>query len=199
MPKFLLCGLLLAGCVPFAFADSISTPTVPTIESPAFPPQFLYFSGPCGCNWFLGQDGSPGSGYGTFDANVFGTAQVSYSFVTGNALSWMSGDDYYFATFGYGGSMQMSLAGGLTFNGVITSGADFLEGTNTSIQVTFSGQWSNGQYAYGSVYEYQSDGMCCAEQLSVQNAPEPSSFLLFGTGLVGFWGRRRKTVLLRRG
>jgi hypothetical protein len=64
-------------------------------------------------------------------------------------------------------------------------------GTLAEIDVTFFGQWSNGQYAYGST-QINSTPYGLVAQFSEQPAPEPSTFALFGTGLAGLWGLRRK-------
>jgi hypothetical protein len=155
------------------------------------------------CTYYLGQDGFAASGSGNFDANVFGTSQVAYYFTTGLPLSWSDDGGSYYATFGLGGVFQMSLPGGLTFTGVVTSGSAGEEGLTSEVQVYYSGQWSNGQFANGSVYEYEIGngptqslteqiGQGEQSRLAGQPTPEPSTFLLVGSAALGAWGWRKK-------
>jgi hypothetical protein len=183
-------------------------PNLPPNDNPAGPLVVGDFAinGPCGggnsCNYFLGDEGGDGgraSGSGNFNANFSGTAQIAYSFITALPLSWTDTGYSYFATFGLGGTFQMSLPDGLTFLGVVTSGSSAGEGLTSEVQMNYGGQWSNGQRATGSVYEYDlgyGPDQSLTESTSLgaasQQTPEPSSFLLLGTGVFGSWRWKRK-------
>ena len=85
---------------------------------------------------------------------------------------------------------------GLTFKGVVTSGGSEFVFNSWSVGVNYSGQWSNGDYASGfaqvSIGNGGTEGFA---ELTQQNAPEPASFVLLGSGLLGTLGIRRKFIL----
>jgi PEP-CTERM motif len=198
MSKSVLVSLMFLLCVPFASAGSINSASAPSLDTSTPPPiGNLYYYGYCfgsvnPCTYFLGMEGSPGSGSLANDLNSLGTPGLSVSFVTGPALTWSDeGGQGYEASFGYGGSFQITLANGLNFNGVVTSGVDGTMGTLSGITVSFFGQWSNGQYGFGSTQLMETPYGLVA-QFNEQPAPEPSTFAMFGTGLAGLWGLRRK-------
>jgi hypothetical protein len=187
MPKLLLCSLIVVALAQLASADStgslIPPPAIGTIDVFSSCPPAICTSG-------FGVD-TPASGYADF--NPAGT-QVIFIFTTDNPITWgfdQSGN--YFANFGYGGSFDMDGPGGLTFTGVITSGEAMTFCTSSNVSVDFFGQWSNGQYADGSA-DVQQTPLQTSASLDEQIAPEPSSFLLLGTGIVGLWGWGRKLM-----
>jgi hypothetical protein len=214
MSKLFLCSVVLAVCVTNALADANDMPAVPVSGIPVGPSMVgdLAMLSPCTsgnqCAYYLGQDGFAASGSGNFNANVFGTAQLAYNFTTGLPLSWSDDGGSYYATFGLGGVFQMSLPGGLTFTGVVTSGSAGEEGLTSEVQVFFSGQWSNGQFATGNVYEYEIGngpmeslteqiGQGGQGRLARQSTPEPSTFLLLGSAALGALSWRNKLSRLK--
>lgn len=56
----------------------------------------------------------------------------------------------------------------------------------------FFGQWSDGQYADGNVELMQNPNNLAS--LYEQIAPEPSSFMLLGTGIVALWRWRKELM-----
>ena len=76
---------------------------------------------------------------------------------------------------------------GLTFTGVVTSGSGTAEGTLAEVGVSYFGQWSDGLYGYGSA-EIGDFGL----HLDSNLAPEPSPFVLFAIGAIGFWTLARR-------
>jgi hypothetical protein len=127
-------------------------------------------TGPDNCTYFF-NPGSRASGSGNFSTGVTGAPSVSYSFVTSLPLTWSQNGNSYSATFGLGGTFEMSLPNGSIFMGTITSGAAGYEGTTSSIQVYYAGRWNDGQFATGSVYEYQINGNPPDESLTEQVSP----------------------------
>jgi hypothetical protein len=207
MYKLSLCGLILVVCATCAFADSNDLPNLPPDDNSPGPLMVGNFGldGPCtrgnNCNYFIGNQGGDGgraSGSGNFNANISGTAQIAYNFITALPLSWTDTGYSYFSTFGLGGTFQMSLPDGLTFVGVVTSGTSAGEGLTSEVQMNYAGEWSNGQYATGSVYEYDLGNgphqslTEMTNQGASQQTPEPSSFLLLGTSVFSAWRWKRQ-------
>ena len=209
MSKLMLCSLMLFFCASYAFADSTDMPNLPDSGNLAsqLPVGDFWMNGPCtagnNCNYFLGNEGGDGGragGWGNFNANVSGTAQITYNFITGLPLSWTDTGYSYSAIFGLGGTFQMSLPNGLTFTGVITSGSAGYGGLTSEVDVNYAGRWSNGQYASGSVEEQELgfgpyQGLSeSTYQGSSQQTPEPSSFLLLATGVLAVWRCKGKLI-----
>lgn len=142
---------------------------------------------PCNCYYDSGDMGSPASGYADFTS----IAPWTINFATGDALSWQEGYDSYYATFGRGGFFDMTGPAGLTFTGVVDSGQSGYMGFQSFLDVTFSGQWSNGVYGYGDAELYFVNGRYESD-LNAYVAPEPSSLGLMGTGVLGIWGGGRR-------
>ena len=74
----------------------------------------------------------------------------TFTLTTGPALSWSQNGDNYNATFGQGGSFQMTGPDGLTFTGFVTTGSAFGSGPGYGVQANYFGQWSNGTYGEGA-------------------------------------------------
>ena len=137
-------------------------------------------------------DANPGSmGDPAFARADFSLINEPWSFelVTGPALSWGQNGDEYSATFGYGGSFTMIGPEGLTFSGVVTSGGSSGNSGSWGVTVDYFGQWSNGVYAEGSADVIINEhGRVSSADLNSAPAPEPSSFVLLGSGLLGLIG-----------
>jgi hypothetical protein len=170
MSKLLLCSSIIVLSVSFLPAESHDNQT----STPTSVGSFSFW-GPCvgvdNCTYFFGDPGYKAGGSGNFSTGTTGAPSVSYYFVTGLPLSWSDTGYSYTATFGLGGSFQMTLPNGLTFTGMITSGSAGSEGFTSEIQVYYAGRWSDGQYATGSVYEYQLGGSGPVQSLIEQASP----------------------------
>jgi hypothetical protein len=188
MPRYMRFVVLLVFAwllsVSFASADIIQTLTIAiNTDCP-----------PATCIFFTGDMGSPASGSGDF--TPIGDPWT-YQFQTGNALSWCEntcgGGLLYQATFGYGGSVQMTGPDGLTFTGVVTQGGVAVSGFMVGVDVDYFGQWSNGLYGYGTI-ETMTDPPFdfLVEQFTANVAPEPSSLMLLGTGVASLWSLGRR-------
>ncbi len=131
--------------------------------------------------------------YGTADFTSAGYP-VAFSFETAKPVSWYYNDDIYIATFGYGGTFSMG-----DFNGVITSGTSTVNGlfAAEAVNFTFIGTFGDGKVYVGEAAAgYQADGDYPNEsaQISMRPAPEPASFILLGSGVIGVWWKRRASV-----
>ena len=142
-------------------------------------------------------DGQPASGSATFDQE-----QVSFNFLTLDALSYQNGEDNYYAQFGYGGTFELTAPMG-TFEGVITSGTGYVYGGSTAegADVDFEGHWNNGVYATGEAYvefcgDCENPGYTYhVEMTPATTTPEPGTFALLGTAALGVIGWTRRRVI----
>ena len=100
--------------------------------------------GPQQCNFDAGDGGYPASGWATFDNTPW-----SLTFKTAVPEKWFEDDTGYGATFGPGGTFQMTGPDNLTFNGQVTSGiaTDSFETGYSHVDLLFDGHWSNTYYA----------------------------------------------------
>lgn len=176
-----------------ALADSQPAPVDLTVNlSMNCPPQAcVVFS-------YQGQPGSPASGFADF--NAVGDPW-SFTFETGNPLTWsyneQTGD--YSATFGVGGSFQMTGPDGLTFTGEITGGDAYGTGgpITEGVQLSYSGVWSNGVHGFGTFTDEDSEQFGPQATLNAQvsqTTPEPASLTLLGSGLLAALGWRRRSL-----
>jgi hypothetical protein len=99
------------------------------------------------CNANPGIMGGPATSSGNF---ALINQPFSFNLTTGQALTWSQSGEYYYATFGQGGSFQMSGPNGLTFTGVVTGGYAAGVGPGWYVRVSYVGQWSNGDYGEGA-------------------------------------------------
>jgi PEP-CTERM motif len=143
---------------------------------------------PCSCYYDTGYDGSPAVGTADFTS----IAPWTITFGTGDALSWYESPNSYLATFGAGGVFDMTGPYGLTFSGVVTSGQSGYAGFQSFVDVTFSGNWSDGLYGYGDAELYFTGGSYESDLNAYASAPEPSSLGLMASGLLGIWGYRKQ-------
>jgi hypothetical protein len=179
----ILCATLLLVSAQLVFAGNLNNESIN---------QILTVNLAMDCSEQLGQycDADPGAfgGPARSEADFTPIGQPwEFGATTGSALSWAYNGDNYFATFGYGGSFDMNGPNGLTFTGVVTSGSTtFIAPGSWNVDVTYFGQWSNGLYADGSAeVQIQEGGVIRSAGLSSQIAPEPGTFLLMGSGLLG--------------
>jgi hypothetical protein len=136
-----------------------------------------------------GSEGSPATAYADFSGIG---APWTFNTTTGEAIQWVANDGNYSATFGYGGSFEMTGPNNLTFNGVVTSGSAEFVPNSWTVQVNYTGQWSNGVYASGEAeVQIEDGGVYTAATLQSQATPEPSSLLLLGSGVAGVILRKR--------
>ncbi len=110
------------------------------------------------------------------------------------------GNTTYYALFN-SGTFNMTGPHNLTFSGTISSAAawDYAVGNGQEVDVFFSGYWSDGIYATGQAdvsFRYAGNGnLSEAELNTAAQAPEPSSLMMFGSGLVGLAGLLRRRFL----
>lgn len=142
-------------------------------------------NGDCGVD--SGAGGSPASGRADF--HDIG-APWSYSFLTGNATSWGFIGPDYFAMFN-SGTFDMLGPHGLTFAGTITSASAGSSISSTTADVDFSGYWSDGVYGYGTANVEIGLGNTFADLVTHAEAPEPSSLVMLGSGVLGLGGLLR--------
>lgn len=111
----------------------------------------------------------------------------TFSFETAPALTEQCYEGGYCTyTYGYGGTFSLTGPdGGLT--GVVTSGYALNSSSGAIVDVNFFGQWTDGSYWYGEadvMYVRDPAGELSAS-FGTQPTPEPSSLLLFGSGILG--------------
>lgn len=131
--------------------------------------------------FLLGVGGSPASGTADFTLAGF---PWTFSFETAPALTEQCSDGYCIDRYGDGGTFSMTGPDGV-LNGIVTSGDAFDSPLGAMVEVNFFGQWSDGSYLYGYAdVKYLMDYGQQSASLRAQPTPEPSSLLLFGSGIL---------------
>jgi len=152
----------------------------------------------CQVSPYQAAPGDPSSSQANFNSV---DAPWSFSFLTADPVSWECNNrcQNYNATFGVGGMFLMNGPGGLTLTGEITSG-DSWQNLDLSwgAHLSFSGEWSNGLSAYGSLVDLFTEQSGPYASLDVYTAPEPASLALLGGGMLAVWGARKRRGLSRK-
>ena len=152
------------------------------------------FAGACSAN--TGGSGSPATGSADFNSLPPNNPPWSFSFQTGSAVNWSYLNGHYSADFN-SGTFDMNGPYGLTFTGTISQASAFDTGISGSFGVTayFSGYWSDGIYGSGVAYVEGTGSNWQAYLNTAAQAPEPSSLMMFGSGILGLGGLLRKRFL----
>jgi hypothetical protein len=174
LPTFALAGMASAASIHDIVIDTITTCGLPSATCFVDPGSF----------------GSPASGDADFTPIGL---PWTYSFQTGAAVTWCDSCNglEYDATFD-SGSFTMTGPAALTFTGVVTSGTGAAGGTLAQAGVSFFGQWSDGLYGYGSAGIVETYPGVFEVSLDSNLVPEPSPFVLFAIGTIGFWTLARR-------
>lgn len=150
------------------------------------------------CHVDPGSTGSPASGAANFNDLPPNYPPWSYTFQTGTATSWSDIGGHYAAYFN-SGSFDMTGPYGLAFTGTISLASAFQgPAGNQEVDVNFSGYWTDGSdqiYASGVAYIQEQGANGDAYLNTAAQAPEPSSLVMFGSGLVGLGGLLRRRFL----
>jgi len=147
------------------------------------------------CNASTGAAGSPAFGSADFTDMPPNYPPWSFSFQTGSAFQWSynqwNGD--YGAAFN-SGTFNMNGPYGLTFSGNIDMASATVEGGDgfAEVDINFSGHWNNGVYAYGQAFIQEQGPSGDAYLQTTAVAPEPSSLIVFGSGILGVAGMLRR-------
>jgi hypothetical protein len=132
----------------------------------------------CSYSW----DGLGGPVSGSADFTPAGLPWT-FSFETAPALTEQCTDEYCIDRYGYGGIFSMTGPDGV-LTGIVTSGDAFNSPLGAMVEVNFFGQWTDGSYLYGYAdVKYLMDYGQFSASLRAQPTPEPSSLLLFGSGI----------------
>jgi hypothetical protein len=190
-----LLSTLAIALIPVALSHSAAGQESPTNYN-------LNLNGYCEFGCASVSSGWPAGGPASASAQF--TEMVTYSFQTLDATSYVDGDDYYYAQFGSGGTFELTAPFG-TFDGTITSGYSEILGGSTAelAAIQFTGYWNTGVFASGSAeVEFCGDCIDPGYTFSVNmssaagTTPEPSSLVLFGSGIVGLAGWLRRGRIL---
>jgi len=149
----------------------------------------------------LGQDASGQLHDFQAAGNVF-----SFTFKTGRSVTYsktygQGGDWIEKSTYGRGGTILITGPDGLKFKGTFTGGSSTEDDCTThgracfdeSIDMDFTGVWSNGEKWSGSFdLTGTNGGKLNGGDLDMTETPEPTSIALIGGGALIVWVRNRR-------
>jgi len=181
---------LFVAAVPIASADIIQDLTVDISSCNS-----------CSSTFFPGYPQDPpyyyiAPGHGSAYFSPLGLPWA-FSFTTALPTSWSVAGYLYGLTFGQGGVFNMTGPYGLTFAGMVDYGASYHALGQATISVNFSGYWSNGLSAEGSIFQTYTAGNPAVYTASLNTSPtssavpEPGSLLLLTSSVLIFWKFRR--------
>jgi hypothetical protein len=194
--RFLLLSLVAFALAPIAAADIIHDLTADIVCYPC-----TYHSTFSTISPHFGAMPAMGSANYTF----LGQPWI-FSFHTATPISYVDSGPFTFTLqFGQGGTFNMTGPHGLTFAGVVESGNSVNFGLGLErITIAFSGQWSNGWQAVGSVFQRYNvgwPGIPVGEWSElhthptsgpVSSTPEPGCVVLLGSAVLTAWRYRAR-------
>ena len=185
--------LLLAGsraATATIVPSTYNTDTFPFNGGP--PPEAQGWDSATGNTWYLNVTQFPNTTYVTHEWIYDPSGQIS--------------EDWWYG-FGSGGAFTLAGPGG-TFSGYFNQGSGTSYQVDTgppfqsfNVALTYTGQWTSGPdtglYQAGtiSISEWGADGFVSRPaDLTMGPAPEPSSIMLFGSGILGLAGILRRRL-----